>query len=261
MSELILKILHGSSGSKVELIHKNDNLIIRKTYNIERNLERIERLTNLGLSLPNIISVDGISYDMSYVPHDDTATWLANNNPLELIEYIKSTIDILSQNSKLKNYKPTYINKLKLMSPAILNLLPFKINELIDNLPESLPSSEYHGDFTLENIIFNKDENNFYLIDPLTSEYDSWIFDLAKLCQDLKCKWFIRHRDNSYLDSKLASIYVSLKEYYSDFGNPYLIILMLLRIIPYVYNDIVTRDWLIKEITQLYLLRETPRVL
>ena len=58
--------------------------------------------------------------------------------------------------------------------------MPFTANELYAKLPKTLPSSEYHGDFTLENILYSL-KDDFVLIDPLTTEYDSYVFDLAKL--------------------------------------------------------------------------------
>jgi streptomycin 6-kinase len=102
-------------------------------------------------------------------------------------------------------------------------------------LPKTLPSSEYHGDLTLENILYEVN-GGFILIDPLTTEYDSYVFDLAKLMQDIKCKWFIR-KDILFFDSKLKVLEDTLKTYtcyYSD----YLLILMLMRVLPYTHvND------------------------
>ena len=39
-----------------------------------------------------------------------------------------------------------------------------------------MPQTTYHGDFTLENLIYDGDE--FIMIDPVTIEYDSYVFDL-----------------------------------------------------------------------------------
>jgi Ser/Thr protein kinase RdoA (MazF antagonist) len=127
--------------------------------------------------------------------------------------------------------------------------LPFTTEELIGKLPEYLPYSEYHGDFTLENILYNTQKNDFVLIDPLTTVYSSFVFDLAKLRQDLQCKWFIRN-DSVYLDSKLQSIIDGLQDY-PHFNNDYILILMLMRVLPYTRND-TDEKFLIDEIKKLW---------
>ena len=125
--------------------------------------------------------------------------------------------------------------------------LPFNADQLIDKLPKILPTSEYYGDLTLDNILFDIKNNKFVLIDPSTTEYNSFIFDIAKLKQDLTCKWFIRNK-NLNINKKLNEIYESLNKY-SYYDNNYLLILMLMRILPYsknikdekfLYNNIVS---------------------
>jgi hypothetical protein len=127
--------------------------------------------------------------------------------------------------------------------------MPFTSEELLDKLPKVLPSSEYHGDFTLENILYDTNQDEFVLIDPLTTEYDSFVFDLAKLRQDLVCKWFIRN-DNVYLDSKLLTIIDKLNGFvYNE--NHYLLILMLMRVLPYTHNE-KDKEFLMTEVRRLW---------
>jgi hypothetical protein len=126
--------------------------------------------------------------------------------------------------------------------------LPFTADELLAKLPQFLPFSEYHGDFTLENILYDTQEGQFVLIDPITTEYSSYAFDLAKLRQDLTCKWFIRN-DNVYFDSKLEKISNELKAF-KHFDNDYLLILMLMRVLPYATD--IDRDYLMSEIYKLW---------
>jgi len=126
--------------------------------------------------------------------------------------------------------------------------LPFTAEELLAKLPQFLPFSEYHGDFTLENILYDTQEGQFVLIDPLTTEYSSYAFDLAKLRQDLTCKWFIRN-DNVYFDSKLEKISNELKVF-KHFDNDYLLILMLMRVLPYATD--IDREYLMSEIYKLW---------
>ena len=89
----------------------------------------------------------------------------------------------------------------------------------------------------------------FVLIDPLTTEYDSFVFDLAKLRQDLVCKWFIRN-DNVYLDSKLYAIIDKLNGFvYNENHN--LLILMLMRVLPYTHNE-KDKEFLMTEVRRLW---------
>ena len=89
----------------------------------------------------------------------------------------------------------------------------------------------------------------FVLIDPSTTEYNSFIFDIAKLNQDLICKWFIRNK-NCNLDKKLHQISESLNKY-SFYNNNYLLILMLMRILPYSKN-VEDKKFLYKNIIDLW---------
>ena len=99
-------------------------------------------------------------------------------------------------------------------------------------MPKVLPRSVYHGDMTLENIIYNTNTGKFVLIDPVTTEYDSYIFDIAKMRQDLQCGWFIRN-NHIMIDVKLKHIQQQLFIKYPESNNDYLLILMLLRVYCY----------------------------
>ena len=128
------------------------------------------------------------------------------------------------------------------------NGLVFNKEELITQLPKILPCSQYHGDFTLENILYDVSAGRFVLIDPLTSVYDSYVFDLAKLRQDISCKWFIRN-SQLYIDPKLKNLSNDLShfKYYADDN---LLILMLLRILPYAQNQ--DKEFIINEANKLW---------
>ena len=106
--------------------------------------------------------------------------------------------------------------------------VPVMISKIESNLDiESLEISERNSvqvnDISIVEIVIDyginldlfensKGFGSFILIDPLTTEYDSYVFDLAKLMQDVKCKWFIR-KDNYYFDSKLTVLEDTLKTY------------------------------------------------
>jgi tRNA A-37 threonylcarbamoyl transferase component Bud32 len=107
----------------------------------------------------------------------------------------------------------------------------------------------YHGDLTLENIIHS--EFGFYMIDPVTIEYDSYIFDMHKMRQDLECKWFLRDSDIK-LDTKLQQIQDKLREEYPQAFDDSLLILMLLRVYLHTKQGDPDRDFIMKEIKRLW---------
>jgi len=220
--------------SKVELIQKNNGIFVRKTGGVGRNLERYDALSRLNLPIPKLLEVYGDSYDMEYIQHEDMQTYLTLHDVKNLAEFITQTITTLSKDVIEKDYSYTYDQKLSVF-PWTRYELPFTANELYAKLPKTLPSSEYHGDFTLDNILYDL-KNDFVLIDPLTTEYDSYVFDLAKLRQDITCKWFVR-KETFYFDSKLKVIENAIKPFEYSI-NDYLLILMLMRVLPYTYfND------------------------
>lgn len=244
----IIKELKGHSASKVLLLQENNNIFVRKTGQIGRNIERFDALSNLKLPFPKIYEIYGDAYDMEYINSLDMKSYLTNHNPNDLINFIRQTIESLSKNTIEKDYSETYKNKLSTFDFDRYSL-PFTMDELLDKLPKKIPSSEYHGDFTLENILYNVNKKEFVLIDPLTTEYNSYVFDLAKLHQDLTCKWFIRN-ENIFLDSKLFSIIDSLRDLFYDSTN-YLIVLMLMRVLPYTQNK-KDEQFLLNEVRRLW---------
>ena len=226
----------------------DDKIFVRKTGDIARNLERYDVLSNHNLNLPKIYEIYGDYYDMEYISCLEMKKYLSLNKADKLVDFIQEVMYNLSKNTYEKDYTETYRNKLSKFDFTKFEM-PFTANELIDKLPKILPASEYHGDFTLENILYDTKNDKFVLIDPLTTEFDSFVFDLAKLRQDLVCKWFIRN-DNVYLDSKLYLIMNKLNEFVHN-KNQYLLILMLMRVLPYTHNE-KDKEYLMKEVRRLW---------
>ena len=239
----ILKKFKGHSNDDVLLI-EDDIIFVRKYGDIKRNLERYESLNGL-INTPKILNSNQEYYDMEYIYNLDMKTFLSIHNVNYLVKFITETINKLSQDSVLKDYTKVYEKKLAEFDFNRYNL-PFTPEQLLDKLPKMIPESQYHGDFTLDNMLYSVKDNNFVMIDPLTTEYKSYIFDIAKLRQDLTCKWFIRN-DNAYYDYKLKIISDSLYKYYDDS----LLILMLLRILPYNKTKEDT-EFIIDEIVKLW---------
>ena len=116
----------------------------------------------------------------------------------------------------------------------------FNFEDIFNKLPKKIFSSEYLGDLTLENILYDVDKNKFFIIDQSITEYDSYVFDIAKLKQDTVCQWFIRN-DLINLDKELNEINDVLSKY-EYYNNDYLLIIMLMRVLPYCKNN-NERDW------------------
>lgn len=220
---------------------------VRKIGGVDRNLERYKDLRKWNVDIPMIYNVGYDHYDMEYINNLDIQSYLlAGMGVDKIISYIQTTVLSLASSQQPKDYTRTYEDKLK---DADFSGLRFGRDDLIDRLPKILIQTPYHGDFTLENILYDVNRSKFVAIDPLTSVYDSVIFDMAKLRQDLVCKWFIR-KSPDMLGSKLGLIYNALSST-PYFNDPYLLILMLMRVLPYTQNDF-DKNYLIDEMNKLW---------
>jgi RIO-like serine/threonine protein kinase len=243
----IVKPLQGYSGSKIYLMQSGNTYFVRKIGNVERNYERLSVLQTLGLSVVNILSYENDILDLEYIQGADMKTYLLNRHPKELANFISESIDSIKKTERnVKDYTEVYNYKLNWIDK--LNL-PFDSKELISKLPKFLNQSQYFGDLTLENILFNK-QKGFIIIDPATIEYDSWYFDLAKLNQDLTCKWFLRN-SRINLDHKLSLLKRYIEEHCGEI-NTYLTIAMLLRVYKHALKDNTTKDFLNRHINLLW---------
>ena len=246
MAARVVKELHGFSGNQILLMQKHDKFFVRKIGNISRNIERMQALS-VDYPLPQLYTVSKKMIDMEYLHGLDIKTYLKTNNYEKLLGFILSILDKLSKNSINKDYTEIYIKKLQEVS---FEELPFTREQLLERLPKILPSSNYHGDLTLENIIFTTDRG-FFLIDCATIEYDSYIFDIAKLRQDLELGWFTR-KDNVMLNVKTKHIQQKILEKYPEADNNYLLILMLLRVYRHSKPDTLERNFLLEGINSLW---------
>jgi RIO-like serine/threonine protein kinase len=247
LDEKIIKFLNGHSGSEIMLM-ESDKLFVRKIGNTTRNYKKLIELKEEGYSVPDIYSFSDDVLDMEYINGLDISNYLLYNNASKLYSFICSTIDNFRHTSKIKDYTEVYHIKLKYVDEE--NVFPFTKNELIECLPKYLPSTQYHGDMTLENIIWS-DSGEFYMIDPLESEYDSYIFDIAKMRQDLECQWFFRN-STSKIETKVHSLQEKILEKYPEASNDNLLILMLLRVYPNTKSGDGDREFLLKEIKRLW---------
>ena len=246
MAAKVVKELYGFSGNQILLMQKHNKLFVRKIGNISRNIERMRALS-VDYPLPQLYTISNKMIDMEYLHGLDIKTYLKINNYEKLLDFILSILDKLSNNAVDKDYTETYIKKLQEVS---FDELPFTCEQLLERLPKILSSSNYHGDLTLENIIFTTDRG-FFLIDCATTEYDSYIFDIAKIRQDLDLGWFTR-KDNTMLDVKTKHIQKVILEKYPQGGNDYLLILMLLRVYRHTLPNTLERNFILQGINKLW---------
>lgn len=243
----VIKEFNGHSGSKVYLMQDDIRLFVRKEGNVERNFERLHVLDHHGLPVPRIYKyVSGQTLEMEYLHGLDMKNYLIHNNPMQLYEFIFELLDVFGRSvTGYKDYTEIYHQKLEWLPEDFL----FTKQELIDRLPKLLPQSLYHGDLTLENILYTGPY--FHLIDPVTIEYDSYIFDIAKLRQDLVCKWFLRNSDVR-LDTKLQIIDEQLQTDYELACRNEMLILMLLRVLKHCEKGDSNYNFLMKAIERLW---------
>ena len=246
MAAKIVKELYGFSGNQILLMQKHDKLFVRKIGDISRNIERMQALA-ADYPLPQLYTVSKKMIDMEYLHGLDIKSYLKTNNYKKVLGFILSILDKLSSNAVDKDYTETYIKKLQEIS---FDEMPFTREQLLERLPKILPSSNYHGDLTLENIIWTEDRG-FFLIDCATIEYDSYIFDIAKLRQDLELGWFTR-KDNAMLNVKTKYIQEKILQQHPTANNDYLLILMLLRVYRHSRPDTLERNFLLEGITSLW---------
>ena len=248
MDGKLLKELKGHSGNKIYLLESDNEFYVHKSGDVKRNVERLQDLFREFYDVPFILNTDGETFmDMEYVHGLDMKEYLKTNTINKLAGFIIDTLNKFAKDAVLYDYTGVYHQKLDWVDSA--TDLPFSKDELITRLPKELPRSQYHGDFTLENLMFSEDK--FIMIDAVTIEYDSYIFDIAKLRQDLECKWFLRD-DTLKLDVKLRNLQDKILERFPLAKNDYILILMLLRVYRHTQPGDSNHQFIMKEINRLW---------
>lgn len=243
---MIIKQLTGHSGATVNLVEKDNKIVVEKFgKGTDRNHAQMLVLGH-SAAQPTILSYDNGHLVMEYVPSTDMKHYLINENRTQLVHFIKSTYDTLSGiiYDQTKDYLPVYERRL-----SAAEWLPASIGEIIALLPRYLPQTLYHGDFTMNNILYDYNNARFVLIDAMTTDLDSIHFDISKLRQDLDCGWFIRD-SNLLLSNRLLTLSEELGSYCAYYNNNAMAILALLRVWP--YSSELDKKWLADQIDKLW---------
>ena len=245
------KLIHtfsgGFSGSKVQLFKSSKNLFVRKTGDIERNYERMSALYEVT-SVPQVFRKEKDVLDMEYIIGLDMDTYLSYNPIEPLVSFLIDFIKVIRKDTTRKDYTEAYEQFAKIVDQDIG--FDFSYRQLLEKLPRYLPQTKYyHGDMTLENIIYN--EPYFVFIDPVQTAFDSWVFDLAKIRQDLECGWFTRTSGTNHR-YKTRNIQRQLLKRFPLAKNDYLLILMLLRVYRHTEFKSPEADLLQQEANRLW---------
>lgn len=248
--EIKISDLAGFSDAKVELFKTTFNkMFVRKKGVISRNFDQLVKLIDAGFDVPNILRSGKDYIDMEYIAGLDMRTYISRCNLRNLIDFLHSTLSEFKKDSQPKNYSNTFTDSLAFIQTD--NALPFSATELYARLPKVLPASKYyHGDLTLENLIYSRN-SKFVMIDVSSGVYDSYIFDIAKLRQDLDAHWFLR-RTPLDLSTQLEIIKRSLNNVFPEAFDDHLYILMLLRVYKYCQSGTLEFNLILNEIKRLW---------
>lgn len=249
-SDLIIKDLGGYSGNEVSLIKRGGSYLVRKAGDVNLNYVKSQELKSKGFNTPLIERVSVDTIEMEYIQGLSIKDFLKIYDPNILSNFLINFFDTCFQDSRLRDYSE--VIEIKLDSFDFFNLLRFKKQQILDKIPKMYPRSFYHGDLTLENIIFSN--GKFYLIDGSISRFNSWVFDLAKLRQDLHCRWFLRNESNIGLYTNVEIVNRKIEQKYGQFYNDYLLVFMLMRVLAYAIrkDDKPSIDFLIANINSLW---------
>lgn len=247
MAAKIIKEFQGHSGSRIFLMNKRDHFFVRKQGNVTRNFNQYEQLKTLNIPMPAIYHMFDDTIDMEYIDGLDMKTYLDSKQPDTLLYFLESLISKFSMTIRLVDYRPMIAQFLDLIN---LDEFPFDEHQILKLVPAQIPSSPYHGDLTLENILWS-DQQGFVTIDGQTGIWDSYIFDICKLRQDLTCYWFIRDSDLDIKD-KLMYIEQALLKRWPIADNHALLTLMLLRVYRYCNEGSTEQKFIRKEINRLW---------
>lgn len=202
--ENIIKVLKGHSGCAITLLKNNDLIFVRKKsssteYNnrLRRQFKKQKQFESKTLYTP-IVYGGGYEnklfyFDMEYVQ----AKAISDSISYMIISDIPKLMQELLTNLSINNVKPSRptdvfnkkIQNLKTSESIKNNTLALEAFKILENFDwNKVEKSACHGDLTLENMLITPDKK-IYLIDFLDSFYNSWMFDVAKLLQDLEFDW------------------------------------------------------------------------
>jgi len=248
--------LKGFSGNKIEVIRSEGKTFVRKTAKnslsnekMKKEIGKLEKLQKISeknndFKIPKIFSVkknqdDLIEYELEFVPGEslDTCLYNLNSNKIKffakklgkIITTISSESTQSSVNEKKflsQKFKELILELNKKRTSKIGNELFNEYYKKIEDLkinPYDLTnkSTFCHGDLALDNILITK-KNEIYLIDPLHNDFESVMWDYAKILQSSMTYWNLIKYQNFRLVYNHKKIIISPNEHISMFHTHFL---------------------------------------
>lgn len=261
--------LKGFSGCKLIIKEKDSHKRVMKIspneqYNsrLKAQKKKQESLQLKGFETCRIYSegyVNGLYYFyMDYINGITLAKSMEDINLISIYPIMKAfSYNMVQYERKNLKANERFREKIKMLRFGIKEAdatIELAFDYLDDFSWEYVVDSSCHGDLTLENIMIQN--NEMVLIDCLDSFYDSWMVDAAKMLQDLEIFWSYRNESISnnlivrltIMRDLLMEEILQLREGENMVDTIYHILLLnLLRILPYTYDD-KTKNFLINKI-------------
>ncbi len=249
--------LQGFSGNKVEVIRSLGKTFVRKTakdisYNIkmEKEIEKLQKLKiisqqNDNFKIPNINSVKIDSsgllvYELEFISGQSLDNKLYNLSS-DKIKFIAKKLGIIIKEISLiqlqhkidekkfliQKFEELVLELKKKNNPTKFGSDLFaeyfnKIQNLEINSSDMTNKSTFcHGDLALDNILITK-KNEIYLIDPLHNDFESIMWDYAKILQSSMTYWNLIKYQNFQLISNDKKIIITPNEHISMFHKHFL---------------------------------------
>lgn len=267
----------GHSGCAIEFIYDGASelpfLVKKKTtdrFYLSRMQIQVEKQRKFShfnhlpyVSTPRILSeytgAEESHIIMEYLPFLDFVEYFSLCNVEEILTFSKNIQEVIEQyihNSKFQKIDQTLLKEKVLDLSKKVNTHPLLTTEwktaITDILHrELIKCSDYdeipigicHGDLTLSNLLFNKNDGQLILIDFLDNFIESPIQDMVKIRQDTCYQWSLHLINREYdririqtilecIDQQIATGF-SKYDFYRQW-YPFFQILNFARIIPYV---------------------------
>lgn len=209
----VVKILSGQSGCDVALCRRGGSYFVRKTSASREYNSRLERQIEKQMSLATLVDVPpiidkglsgGLVYcDMEYISGSDFATYCTHERfsaISDLSENLTATVALFARTGGGSIDATKFDTKVQSVTRSIQHHQYYlehsrtldAVCDTISNADWSgIPCTDCHGDFTLENIIFQPDGKLIFL-DMLDGELESYWMDIAKIIHDLEVGWSLR---------------------------------------------------------------------
>jgi len=249
--------LRGFSGNKIEVIRLEGETFVRKTakdssfnFKMEKEIDKLKELEKIAkisknFKVPKIRSVKKnqqglLVYELEFIPGESLDVCLYNMNSEKIKFFAKKLGQIINELSskvvenkleekdfilKKFNELDSELNKKKNsteIGKELFNEYSEKIKKL--TIKESDLANENtfcHGDLALDNILITK-KNEIYLIDPLFNDFESIMWDYAKILQSSMTYWNLIKYQNFQLIPNSKKIIIAPNEHISMFHKHFL---------------------------------------